>query len=419
MRVALRITGLSLGLVVLLALATPPAWGQKKCGKKEGEPFAQELKNASEKKLTVKIVSEGCAETVVKVGPGETLAIDGIFPGYLISISDGVATREFVAATGKPSLEWAAAPPEEKKSTTAEAAEPKKEPVEIKAPTPGTPPSSPAPTPEPTPAGPTTAPTAETPPARPVPMPTPEVVEARSVPTPEASSSSPAPKPETPPASPAPTPEPEQPPAAKPEAPVEPPKSVVPAPPPTKPSVSLGEILEEINLVRRNPAAYISILEEWKKYYKGNELQLPNRIPIDTNEGPALVDEAIEFLRKQTASEALSENNSLAAAALVQLKDIQTNNISGHRGSDNSLPDERVARLGRWLGSVGELIDYGSNTAREVVIKIIMDDGVASRGHRLKLFTAGFKLVGLAQGNTKDYGNVCVVVLTNDFIPKN
>ena len=78
MRVAVRITRLSLGLVVLLSLATPPVWGQKKCGKKEGAPFAQELRNTSDKKLTVKIVSEGCAETVVKVGPGETLGIDEI-----------------------------------------------------------------------------------------------------------------------------------------------------------------------------------------------------------------------------------------------------------------------------------------------------------------------------------------------------
>lgn len=206
---------------------------------------------------------------------------------------------------------------------------------------------------------------------------------------------------------------------ATPPVKIEPVKEVKPEPVKPNPPLPVeSDILAEINLVRRDPAGYAVFLEEWKKNYKGNEVHLPGEIPIITNEGTAVVDEAIEFLRQQKPMAELTENNGLISAAKVHLKDLQEKNLRGHKGSDGSLPEERVERFGMWEGSVGELIDYGSKTARQVVIKLILDDGVASRGHRLKMLNANFKHIGLALGDSKDNKAVCVVVLAQDFTEK-
>jgi uncharacterized protein YkwD len=190
---------------------------------------------------------------------------------------------------------------------------------------------------------------------------------------------------------------------------------------PVKPNQPLpidADVLAEINLVRRDPAGYIKFLEEWKKFYKGNEFSMPGEQTIVTNEGTAVVDEAIEFLRSLKPMEAVAMNNGLISAANTHLKDMQTNNLRGHQGSDGSLPDARVERFGTLEGSVGELIDYGGKNAREIVIKIILDDGVGNRGHRLKLLSPNFRQIGLAIGDSKEHQSLCVVVMARDFTEK-
>ena len=175
------------------------------------------------------------------------------------------------------------------------------------------------------------------------------------------------------------------------------------------------QVLEEINLARQAPISYAQYLEEHKKYFKGKELQLPNRTPILTNEGVAVVDEAIAFLRQLKPSEPLEESYGLTSAARVHLLDMQTKNISGHRGSDGSVPPQRVARFGDARGAVGEIIDYGSPTAREVVIGFLIDDGVANRGHRLKLLSPDFAQAGIFASPGDAHGALCIVVLAQDF----
>nr|MDQ3816913.1 hypothetical protein [Acidobacteriota bacterium] len=60
------------------------------------------------------------------------------------------------------------------------------------------------------------------------------------------------------------------------------------------------EIIDEMNLARAEPQVYAGFVEEYKKYYDGNRLQIPGRKKsLVTTEGVAAVDEAINFLRNQ------------------------------------------------------------------------------------------------------------------------
>ena len=65
-------------------------------------------------------------------------------------------------------------------------------------------------------------------------------------------------------------------------------------------------------------------------------------------------------------------------------------------------------RFGKWSVTAGENIAYGAGDAREIVIQLVVDDGVASRGHRANVFGAAFKYLGVGVGAHPKYGAVCV-----------
>lgn len=92
--------------------------------------------------------------------------------------------------------------------------------------------------------------------------------------------------------------------------------------------------------------------------------------------------------------------------------------LSGHTGSDGSSMSERLERYGNWNGKIGENCDFGSSLGRDIVISLIVDDGVANRGHRKNLFSEEFKKVGIACCNHIDYKTCTVIDYASAYEPK-
>jgi uncharacterized protein YkwD len=88
----------------------------------------------------------------------------------------------------------------------------------------------------------------------------------------------------------------------------------------------------------------------------------------------------------------------------------------GHKGRDGSQPWDRMARFGKWIGRAGENIDYGVRDARAIVVRLIVDDGVRSRGHRKNIFSRDFRVAGAASGYHATYGGMCVINFAGGFI---
>jgi uncharacterized protein YkwD len=179
------------------------------------------------------------------------------------------------------------------------------------------------------------------------------------------------------------------------------------------------DIIDEMNLARMEPQKYAAFVEEFKKYYKGNQLTLPGRQKaLVMADGLAAVDEAINFLRAAQPLPAMAVNRGMCLAAKDHANDLALKGVTGHKGSDGSSPNARLERYGSWEGVVGENIVYDVNTAREIVIGLIIDDGTPNRGHRRNIFDPNHRVTGVSITDSPANGARCVLDYAGGFQDK-
>lgn len=174
-------------------------------------------------------------------------------------------------------------------------------------------------------------------------------------------------------------------------------------------------VVEEINLVRSNPQTYITYLEEYRKYMNDNVLSLPNKTKLVTIEGAAAVDDAISDLKKRTKAAPFELSNGLSKVARRQVSDLQENVALKHFGKDGSDLEMRLMKIGFAGNAASENITYRAETAREVVLNMIIDDGVKSRSHRKNVLSSTFQLFGIACGTASNQKTVCVAEFADSF----
>ncbi len=108
----------------------------------------------------------------------------------------------------------------------------------------------------------------------------------------------------------------------------------------------------------------------------------------------------------------------MVLGARDHLNDLLRSGRSGHKGSDGSLPEDRLGRYGTWSESVGANIIYHSGRPREDVISLVIDDGVANRGHRKNIFKPTFHVIGIALSQPPKPGTLGVISFAGGLTPR-
>jgi len=177
-----------------------------------------------------------------------------------------------------------------------------------------------------------------------------------------------------------------------------------------------GEFLAETNLARSAPQRYAGYLRELRRRFVGLSYRMPGSAEyVLTSEGVAALDEAIGFLQQQAPLAPLSWSQGLAEAAAELAGDEGQSGETGHTGSQSGDMRQRIERHGTWVSRIAENIGYGPDTARLMVMQLIIDDGVPERGHRKNIFNPSFRVAGAACGPHPVYRNMCVMEFAAGF----
>ena len=174
-------------------------------------------------------------------------------------------------------------------------------------------------------------------------------------------------------------------------------------------SIEEKEVVIELNKCRTNPIRYSNeVLVPFLRSMSNSGIFVDSRgRNIRTSEGKTAIQEAIDALNTQKPVTMLYPKDYLSFAAKDLCNDHGPQSLVGHGGSDGSSPTTRAKRHNPKVRGVGENVAYGSFSARDVMISLIVDDEVSDRGHRVNIFR-NYSNVGVSFGYHKGFGIMCV-----------
>ncbi|HJV49522.1 MAG TPA: CAP domain-containing protein [Geothrix sp.] len=175
-------------------------------------------------------------------------------------------------------------------------------------------------------------------------------------------------------------------------------------------------VVQEMSDARVRPRAWAKILREFRDGFEGTLWKRPGRTALRTEEGLRAYDEAIAFLESARPVGPLRFNEGLARAARLHARDLGPRGGVEHVGSDGSRLSERLNRLGTWQGVIAENIATLEEDPRQVVIQLLVDDGIPGRGHRRNLFNPDFHQAGCGSAPHRDYRIVTVIDYADGFV---
>jgi hypothetical protein len=179
--------------------------------------------------------------------------------------------------------------------------------------------------------------------------------------------------------------------------------------------------LEAHNRARTEPQSLIPLLKRRAKLFVDKNdpriCFIRKGYKIMTHEGVEAVQEAIEFLSTVKPTYRLTWNRSMTRAARDHALDQEATKKVGHKGSDGSMPVDRLSRHGKAIGLSGENIVYGFyKDPLDHIVTMIIDDGVKSRVHRHNLFNECFRHMACFEATHKVFKRVVVFTYAESFV---
>lgn len=140
-------------------------------------------------------------------------------------------------------------------------------------------------------------------------------------------------------------------------------------------------MLDEINLLRKNPSAYIPYIDAYIK-----EMQVKNNTSAVKSAKELIVE-----LRGTGNLSKLEAKECIYVAAVKHGEEQRSRGSLNHDGLDGTWPWDRVMRECPEIQDGNENLIGGPVDVRKIVILLLVDDGIDSRGHRKILLNPDWK----------------------------
>lgn len=174
-----------------------------------------------------------------------------------------------------------------------------------------------------------------------------------------------------------------------------------------------AKVLDELNLVRKDPQMYASKVRKYAKYFKGEVLRIPEQTPLMTQEGAKAYLECSDALDEVDPLPVLKVHASLTKIAEDIAAEIQK--FSQVDQMDSLNLENHISKYGQIVGHFSQAVDFGSSFPELVLLNLLVDDGDSSRGNRKNILNPKFKIVGIASVSHKQFQNCTVICYARHF----
>ena len=180
------------------------------------------------------------------------------------------------------------------------------------------------------------------------------------------------------------------------------------------------QLYDELNKLRGNPKSYIPLIEAQMRTIKKNGVlkKKYSNLFIQTIEGKSAYQEAIVFLENQEPVPPLKKESKLSYAAQDLVKDIGERGVVTHEDKNGHFTSERIEKYCEWDKCANEVIEVSSKNAQDILISLIVDDGIRNRADRMALFQNYHNYVGISCGAHTEYEIVTVFVFVGGIRQK-
>ena len=151
------------------------------------------------------------------------------------------------------------------------------------------------------------------------------------------------------------------------------------------------QMVNEINLVRSNPAGYVTYVEQYIRDIKSGKA---------FGSSATAAYELIDELKKTAPLSVLQPTECLYQTAKKHGEEAIRKGSSDHQGIDGSWPWDRVKRGCAQMQDGNENLVGGPESVREAVMLLLVDDGISNRGHRRTLLNKDWRYVACYNSGT-------------------
>lgn len=132
-------------------------------------------------------------------------------------------------------------------------------------------------------------------------------------------------------------------------------------------------------------------------------------------------EECYQELLKAEPLQPLKPSKALSLASRDHATDMGAKGLVGHEGPNGKTPTDRVKKYGIFTGPYTgpwENCSYGFDDPRQIVLQLLIDKGVPSRGHRKNIMEKAVNFIGVAIQPHKTYTFNCVMDFADSIADK-